>query len=182
MGPPGSGKGTQGERLAELLHVEHIAAGDLLRREVERGTDVGSQVADSLAKGELVADSLVIDLLLPKVEAAAGDNGFVLDGFPRSVAQARTAQHLAEEGGFSLDAAIYLEVSRDKLVERILKRASLEGRADDTEEVVHNRLNVFEEATGPLGDFYRNQGLLHVVDADRDPDAVTADILADLGV
>lgn len=181
MGPPGSGKGTQGERLAERLQVRHVAAGDLLRHEVEQDTPLGRQVADQLAAGELVDDSLIIELLLPTVEAAARDNGFVLDGFPRSIPQAVLAQKLAEDGGFSLDAAVYLDVPRRVLLERILNRARVEGRNDDTEEVITTRLNVFDEATRPLGEFYRRRGLLHVIDAERDPDEITAAILTSIG-
>jgi adenylate kinase len=181
MGPPGSGKGTQGERLAHRLGAEHIVAGDLLRAEVERGTAIGKEVADYLARGDLAPDSTVIDIIFPRVEAAARAGGFVLDGFPRTVHQALVARHLAEEGGFQLDAAVYLDVPRAELVARILRRAQEEGRADDTEEIIHNRLDVFDEATRPLADLYRARGLLHVVDANRPEDKVTADILARLG-
>lgn len=181
MGPPGSGKGTQGERLAGALGAEHIVAGDLLRTEVEDGTAIGKEVAAYLARGDLAPDSTVIDIVFPRVESAARAGGFVLDGFPRTVHQALVARHLAEEGGFQLDAAIYLDVPRAELVARIKRRAGEEGRADDTEEVIHNRLDVFDEATRPLADLYRARGLLHVVDANQPEDEVTADILARLG-
>jgi adenylate kinase len=181
IGAPGSGKGTQGELLAKRFGLEHIAAGDLLRAEVEAGTPVGKEVADLLDRGELVPDELVIDLLMPAVLAAVTDNGYVLDGFPRSVGQALVARKLAEEAGATPDAVIYLEASRDELVRRILARAKVEGRSDDTEEVVHNRLQVFEEATRPLVDYYRSRGLLHVVDADQSEEAVSEHILAAIG-
>ena len=181
MGPPGSGKGTQGERLARRLGAEHIAAGDLLRAEVEGGTAIGKEVAAYLARGDLAPDSTIIDIIFPRVESAARAGGFVLDGFPRTVHQALVAQHLAKEGGFQLDAAVYLDVPRAELVARIKRRAQEEGRADDTEEIIHNRLDVFDEATRPLADLYRARGLLHVVDANRPEDEITADILARLG-
>jgi adenylate kinase len=181
MGPPGSGKGTQGERLARRLGAEHIAAGDLLRAEVERGTPIGQEVAGYLARGDLAPDSTLIDILLPRVESANRAGGFVLDGFPRTVQQATVARRLAEKGGFLLDAAIYLDVPRAELVARIQRRAQEEGRADDTPEVIHNRLDIFDEATRPLVDIYRARGLLHVVDANRPEDEVTADILSRLG-
>jgi adenylate kinase len=180
IGPPGSGKGTQGERLAARLGLEHLAAGDLLRAEVAEGTPLGRQVADLMRRGELVPDSVILELLMPRVLAAAEADGYLLDGFPRSVEQAREARELAAREGAGPDAVIYLDAPREELVRRILARAEKEGRADDNPETVTNRLRVFDEATAPLVDHYRERGLLHVVNADQDADAVTADILAAL--
>lgn len=177
IGPPGSGKGTQGERLAARLGLEHLAAGDLLREEVERQTPLGLQAADIMRRGDLVPDEVIIELLMPRVLAAVQAKGYLLDGFPRSVAQAVQARKLAETAGASPDAVIYLDAPRDVLTERILARAEIEGRADDNPDTVRNRLKVFDEATSPLVDHYRERGLLHVVDADQDEDAVTAAIL-----
>ena len=182
IGPPGSGKGTQGERLAERLGVEHIAAGDLLRAEVTARTDIGTQVAEYLDRGDLVPDRIMIDLLLPKVTAAAQAGGYLLDGFPRSVEQAVAARSLAEQAGAGPDAAVYLDVARSELVRRILHRAEEQGRADDNEQTVANRLQVFDEATRPLIEYYRSRGLLHMIDASREADTVTAAILDSLGV
>jgi adenylate kinase len=181
IGPPGSGKGTQGERLAARLGVEHIAAGDLLRAEVAEGSPLGEQVGDLIARGELVPDVVILSLLLPKVLQAAAGGGYILDGFPRSVEQAGEARKLADQVDAGPEAVVYLDVPREELVRRILERAKVQGRADDNEETVQNRLRVFEEATRPLIDYYRERDLLHVVDAGRDPDAVTADILAEIG-
>ncbi len=182
IGPPGSGKGTQGERLAKRLDLRHIAAGDLLRAEVEKGTPLGAKAREFMDRGELVPDDLMIDLLMPVVIAAGQDGGYLLDGFPRSVAQAHEARRLAEREGVGADAVIYLDAPRDELVERILSRAKVEGRTDDTPDVVRKRLEVFGEATAPLVDYYRGRGLLHVVDAARPADEVTAEILAALGL
>jgi adenylate kinase len=181
IGPPGSGKGTQGERLAERLGIEHIAAGDLLRAEVSAGTPLGRQVTEFMQRGDLVPDVVILSMLLPKVLAAAERNGYLLDGFPRSVEQAVEARKLAEQAGASPTAVIYLDAPREELIRRILARAEVEGRADDNEETVANRLRVFDEATHPLVDYYRGRGLLHVVDAAQDADAVTESILAALG-
>jgi adenylate kinase len=181
IGPPGSGKGTQGQLLADRFGLDHIAAGDLLRAEVEAGTPVGKEAADYLDRGELVPDELVIELIMPVVVAAVEGNGYVLDGFPRSVGQALVARQMAEEAGAIPDAVIYLEVARAELVERILARARIEGRSDDTAEVVHNRLEVFDEATRPLIDYYRSRGLLHVVNGNLSEEEVTAEILAAIG-
>lgn len=180
IGPPGSGKGTQGDRLAQRLGLEHIAAGDLLRAEVAAQTPLGRQVASLMARGELVPDVVILSLLMPRVLEAAEGRGYLLDGFPRSVAQAVEARRLAEQAGAGPDAVIYLDAPREELVRRILHRAATEGRADDNPETVANRLHVFEEATRPLIEYYRGRGLLHVIDADQDQDAVTEAILAAL--
>jgi adenylate kinase len=180
IGPPGSGKGTQGERLAARLGLEHLAAGDLLRAEVDSGTALGRQVAGIMQRGELVPDVVIISLLLPRVLAAAEANGYLLDGFPRSVEQAVEARKLADMANAGPDAVIYLDAPREELVRRILARAEIEGRADDNPETVANRLRVFDEATSPLVDYYRERGLLQVVNANQDEDAVTEDILAAL--
>jgi adenylate kinase len=180
IGPPGSGKGTQGERLAAQLGLEHIAAGDLLRAEVTAQSPIGREVSALMAKGDLVPDGVIIALLMPKVVAAAEANGYLLDGFPRSVEQAIEARNLAEQAGASPDAAIYLDAPRDELVRRILARAAVEGRSDDNPETVKTRLQVFDEATRPLVEYYRERGLLHVIDAAQDEDSVTAAIVTAL--
>ena len=182
IGPPGSGKGTQGDRLAERLGLEHIAAGDLLRAEVTADTALGRRVTDYMRRGDLVPDIVILSLLMPKVLAAADNQGYLLDGFPRSVEQAVEARKLAEQVGASPDAVIYLDAPRDVLVARIVARAEIEGRSDDNLETVTNRLRVFDEATAPLVDYYRGRGLLHVVNADQHEDEVTAEILAALSV
>jgi adenylate kinase len=182
IGPPGSGKGTQGQLLSDRFGLVHIAAGDLLRAEVEAGTPIGKEVSGYLDSGELVPDQVVIDLLMPVVIEAVDHNGYVLDGFPRSVGQALVARGLAEEAGATPDAVIYLEATHDELIRRILARAETEGRSDDTEEVVDNRLEVFDEATRPLVDYYRGRGLLHVIDANQSEEKVAEHILAAIGL
>lgn len=181
IGPPGSGKGTQGERLASRLGVDHIAAGDLLRAEVAAGTPLGEQVKELIARGELVPDAIVLSLVLPRVLQAAAAGGYILDGFPRSVEQAKEARNLADQVDAGPDAVVYLDVPREELVRRILARARTEGRADDNEHTVQHRLQVFDEATSPLIGYYRERGLLHTIDAGQDADAVTAAILAAIG-
>jgi adenylate kinase len=180
IGPPGSGKGTQGERLAGRLGLEHIAAGDLLRAEVAAQTPLGRRMGEFMERGDLVPDQVILSLLLPKVIAAADQNGYLLDGFPRSVQQAVEARSLAERVGAAPDAVIYLDAPREELVRRILERAKIEGRSDDNPQTVANRLQVFDEATRPLVDYYRERGLLKVIDANQGEDEVTADIVAAL--
>ena len=182
IGPPGSGKGTQGERLAARLGLEHLAAGDLLRAEVATDTPLGRRIAEMMQRGDLVPDAVILALLMPRVLAAADGNGYLLDGFPRSVEQAVEARKLAEIADASPDAVLYLDAPREELVRRILARAEVEGRADDNPDTVANRLRVFDDATRPLVDYYRDRGLLHVINADQHEDEVTADILKALGV
>ena len=177
IGPPGSGKGTQGALLAQRLGIEHLATGDLLRAEVEAGTELGQTASAIMKRGDLVPDEVIITLVMPRVLEAAAGPGYLLDGFPRSVEQAVEARKLAENMDAAPDAVIYLDVPRDELMRRILARAQTEGREDDNEETVANRLRVFDESTSPLVDYYRERGLLSVVDADHAEDDVTARIV-----
>jgi len=180
LAPPGAGKGTQGERLAAWAGVRHIAAGDLLRaRASEASTDgspLGREIADCQARGDLVPDQVVLDVLTPVVVEAAARGGYILDGFPRTLPQATAAAGLAARLGVTLDAAIYLHAPEAVLTLRLLGRASRSGRADDNAYVIRHRLRVFAETTDPLVPYYAERGILVTVDADQPPDAVTADI------
>ena len=180
LAPPGAGKGTQGDRLAARLGVRHIAAGDLLRAEARAGTPGGDQIAGFQERGDLVPDQLVIDLLLPVVIEAAAHGGYILDGFPRTLPQATAAAELGVRFDVTLDAVVYLYAPDAVLTERLLARASQEGRADDTADVIRHRLEVFAETTEPLVAYYRKRGILVAVDADQPPESVTAQIQARL--
>ena len=175
LAPPGAGKGTQGERLAAWSGVRHIAAGDLLRAEARSGR-LGAEIAAYQSRGDLVPDQIVLEVLTPVVTDAARHGGYILDGFPRTLPQATAAAELAVRLGVTLDAAVYLHAPDDVLRQRLLARAALEGRADDTADVIRHRLRVFAETTGPLVPYYTERGILVAVDADQPPDAVTADI------
>lgn len=177
LGAPGSGKGTQGQRLATRFGVAHIASGDLLRAQVRARTELGRLVTGYLDSGRLVPDALVFDLVLPAVLAAAEAGGYVLDGFPRSVSQAvRVEDSLAGSAG--PQRVVFLAVPEQVLVRRLLERASATGRSDDTPEVITDRLRVFEAETKPLIAHYRARGLLSEVAADLPPDEVAQAILA----
>jgi adenylate kinase len=180
VGGPGSGKGTQGARLAERLGLVHIAAGDALRAEVARDSDVGRRAAHYVDRGELVPDEIVVELLTSVVAAGAAAGGYVLDGFPRNLAQAHIADEALSRRGIGLEAVVYLEVPEDELRRRLLARAEIEDRSDDTPEVIAHRLEVFAHDTFPLVDHYRDRGLLITVRGDRPPDDVTADVLSQL--
>jgi adenylate kinase len=180
LAPPGAGKGTQGERLAAWLGVRHIAAGDLLRAEARSGTSRGRQITEYQARGDLVPDEIVIDMLIPVVVEAAAHGGYILDGFPRTLPQATTAAELGARLGVTLHAAVYLYAPDAVLTRRLLARASQDGRADDNSDVIRHRLEVFAETTGPLVAYYRKRGILVAVDADQPPESVTAEIEARL--
>jgi adenylate kinase len=180
LAPPGAGKGTQGERLAAWSGARHIAAGDLLRAQARAGGRLGDEIAACQARGDLVPDQVVLDVLTPAVVEAAALGGYILDGFPRTLPQATAAAGLAAELGVTLDAAIYLHAPEAVLTQRLLDRASQSGRADDKADVIRHRLRVCAETTGPLVPYYEQRGILIAVDADKSPDAVNADIRAGL--
>jgi adenylate kinase len=177
VGAPGSGKGTQSTALAALYGIEHISSGEVLRVEARAGTSLGREVADFQRRGDLVPDQIVFNLLIPVVAAAAARGGYILDGFPRTVPQAAEAFDVAKRLGITLDAAIYLNVPEQVLLQRLLARA----RPDDSAEVIRHRLEVFVETTSPLIAYYRQQrGILVEVDGDQPPEAITAEIQARL--
>jgi adenylate kinase len=180
LAPPGAGKGTQGERLAVWSGARHIAAGDLLRAEAQAGGRLGHEIAAHQARGDLVPDQIVLDVLTPAVVEAAACGGYILDGFPRTLPQATAAAELAVRLGVTLDAAIYLHAADEVLTQRLLNRASQSGRTDDVADVIEHRLQVYAETTGPLVTYYAERGILVAVDADQPPDSVTADIQAQL--
>jgi adenylate kinase len=180
LAPPGAGKGTQGERLAARYGVRHIAAGDLLRAEAQAGGPLGGEIAAYQARGDLVPDQVVLDVLTPVVVDAAAHGGYILDGFPRNLAQAHAAADLAARLGVTLQAAVYLYAPDDVLTRRLLDRASRGGRTDDTADVIRHRLELYAQTTGPLVPYYTERGILVAVNADQPPDAVTADIQAKL--
>jgi adenylate kinase len=180
LAPPGAGKGTQGARLAAWSGVQHIAAGDLLRAAARAGNGLGAEIAGYQARGDLVPDQIVLDALIPAVTAAAARGGFILDGFPRTLAQATAAAELAARLGVTLHAAIYLHAPEAVLTQRLLDRASQGDRTDDKAEVIRHRLQVFAETTGALVPYYSERGILVTVNADQPPDSVAADIQAGL--
>jgi adenylate kinase len=180
LAPPGAGKGTQGERLAAWSGARHIAAGDLLRAEASGGRPLGREIATYQARGDLVPDRIVLDVLTPAVVEAAARGGYVLDGFPRTLPQAIAAADLAARLGVELQAAVYLHAPEAVLTRRLLDRAGQGGRADDRSEVIRHRLEVYAEATAPLVAYYTERGILVAVDADQSPDSVTAAIQAGL--
>jgi adenylate kinase len=180
IGAPGSGKGTQAVRLAAHFGVAHIAAGDRLRAEVASGSALGAQLAGYLARGDLVPDEVVLDILWPQVVAAAQGGGYVIDGFPRTLRQAEAAYERARADGVAAHAAVHLAGSPEELVGRMLARARTQGRVDDVGPVIRHRMEVYDAETRPVLDHYAARGVLVTVDALQPVDDVFAAILAGL--
>jgi adenylate kinase len=160
FGPPGAGKGTQAERLQEDFALAYIATGDILRKAVAEGTDLGQRAKEYMDRGELVPDDIIIGVILEEVSGDAAQDGFLLDGFPRTVEQAEAAYEVAGEKGVNVQLALHIDVPTEEVVRRLLAR----GRGtDDTEEVIAHRMEVYREKTVPLLDYYtKREKLVHV--------------------
>jgi adenylate kinase len=173
LGPPGAGKGTQAKRLAERLGVPAISTGDIFRANVDRGTQLGALAKRYMDAGEYVPDEVTNDMVRDRLSQPDTDPGFVLDGYPRTPAQLDVLDAMLAEMGHPLDAVVELVVDTDEVVGRLLRRARIEGRADDTEDVVRRRLEVYAEQTAPLVAVYEVHGLLRQVDGMGAVDDVT---------
>src|SRR6201995_3061568 len=181
IAPPGAGKGTQGALIAAHFGIPHIATGELLRDHVARRTGLGVAVQEFLDRGELVPDQVVLDMVREAVVAArAAGGGYVLDGVPRNMEQARALYLIARELGMTADVALHLDVGDAEVTRRMLARAALEHRSDDTEQVIAQRLALYHQVTSPIICWYRDRGILVSVDATRPVQQVGRDILTDL--
>lgn len=173
LAPPGAGKGTQGERLAERHGVPHLATGDLLREHVANGTELGLAAKEHMDAGGLVPDDLVISMVTEALGGRTPIQNFLLDGFPRTLAQAKGAYEWGQRKNRTFDVVIMLDVPEDELVRRLVERGQASGRSDDTEDVIRNRLHVYEENTAPLIEFYDERGILVRIDGLGTVDEVT---------
>ncbi|GAB4269657.1 adenylate kinase [Thermincola ferriacetica] len=207
MGPPGAGKGTQAEVLVKELNITHISTGDMFRAAIKEGTEMGKKAKEYMDKGQLVPDEVVVGMVKDRLSQPDCEKGFLLDGFPRTIAQAEALSKTLDEMGIKLDGVINIEVPREKLLARLTGRrvckscgasyhvlfnppekegvcnncgGELYQRSDDNEETVNNRLDVYEEQTQPLIDYYKEKGLLININGDQPIDKVLADILAAL--
>ncbi|CAH0243198.1 adenylate kinase [Stenotrophomonas lactitubi] len=178
LGPPGSGKGTQATRLKEKLEIAHISTGDMLRAEIAAGSELGKQAKSVMDAGNLVSDEILLGMLKSRLAQSDVAKGFILDGYPRNVAQANALDGMLAEIGQPLDAVVQLDVATELLVERIAGRAQEQGRADDNPESVRKRLQVYTEQTAPVVDFYAGRGTLARVDGVGELDEIEARILA----
>jgi len=168
FGPPGSGKGTQADYIAKRYDLQHVSTGDMLRAEAARGTALGNEVAPIMAAGNLVPDDLIVRVIEAHLGDVGGHRGILLDGFPRTVAQAEALDAMLERVGEHVDLVICMDVPEDKLIERLLGRAREEGRADDNLETIQNRLDVYQRDTAPVLDHYRTRDYtaIEVIDGD----------------
>jgi len=177
FGPPGSGKGTQSTRIAEKYNLVHTSTGDIFRKEIRDGSPLGLKVQSIIEKGELGPDDLLVDILRAALQRAAGNiDGFVMDGFPRTIRQAEDFDKLLKETGETVSLVLALEVDEEEVVTRLLKRAQMEGRKDDSEEVIRNRMKVYHAQTHPLMDYYSKQGKFQSVRGVGSVDNIFADI------
>ena len=208
LGPPGAGKGTQAVRLVEKYNVPQISTGDIFRRNIKEGTELGKKAQEYMNAGQLVPDELVVDLVKDRLMQDDCKNGYLLDGFPRTIYQAEELDKFLAQQGQKLDAVINFEVGYDTLIERLIGRrvckecgagyhiknmppkvegvcdkcgSELEQRKDDTKETAVSRISVYEESTAPLIDYYTGTGALRNFNAEKDPDELLKDIVTELG-
>ena len=208
LGPPGAGKGTQAVRLVEKYGIPQISTGDIFRKNIKEGTELGKKAQEYTNSGRLVPDELVVDLVKDRLMKSDCANGYLLDGFPRTIAQAEQFDKFLEEQGQKLDAVINFEVGYEALMERLTGRrvckacgasfhvknlppkaegicdhcgGELEQRKDDTRETAEKRISVYEESTAPLIEYYTKSGALKNFNAEKDPDAVYEEIVAEIG-
>jgi adenylate kinase len=159
FGPPGSGKGTQAAKLVDRYNLVHLSTGDMLREEMRQESELGNKVKALIENGELVSDEIVIALILLKFRQHKDAAGFIFDGFPRTVEQAKALDAMLEQESYEISMMATLEVEEEELVKRIMKRGENSGRADDNDsEVIKNRIKVYREKTEPVADYYKKQG------------------------
>lgn len=172
FGPPGAGKGTQAKKISEKYNLAHLSTGDMIRREISEGTDLGKMAADIINNGQLLSDELVVKMIASSIESAKGVNGFLFDGFPRTVAQAEILDQMLGKLGHPLRGLVCINVPFEELKRRMLERAKVEGRADDTEEVIEKRFKEYHDKTLHVANHYRNKNLHVDIDGNQTMDDV----------
>ena len=176
LGPQGAGKGTQAKRIADAYEIPHIASGEILRSEMAAGTELGHRVKDVYDRGDLVSDDLMIELIRSRLEQGDTDNGFILDGFPRTTVQAEALDEMFGEIGRNFSVVFALQIPDSVAFERLSLRAQLEGRADDTDEAIRRRLENYHRETEPLIEYYRVRGNLVTIHGERSESEVFAEV------
>ena len=177
IGPPGSGKGTQAHRLSGQLHIPEISTGDMFRSHLSEGSPLGREIKEFLDAGNLVPDNLTTAMLRERLQERDARNGFLLDGYPRTVSQMDDLDGILDAAGTSLDAVVEITAHDDEIVRRLLLRSDAEGRSDDTEDVIRHRLELYRQETEPVIERYGRRALLVSVDGTADIDAVTVSAL-----
>ncbi|HIS10420.1 MAG TPA: adenylate kinase [Candidatus Avibacteroides excrementipullorum] len=158
FGAPGSGKGTQSEKITEKYGIRHISTGDVLREEIKNGTELGKTAKRYIDEGQLLPDELIIDILASVLDSMKGHNGVIFDGFPRTIPQAEALKKLLQDRGQDITAMLDLDVPEEELITRLLKRGQESGRADDNMETIKKRLDVYKSQTFPLIEYYKKEG------------------------
>ncbi len=177
FGAPGSGKGTQSERIVEKYGINHISTGDVLRAEIKNGTELGKTAKGYIDQGQLIPDSLMIDILASVFDSFKDSKGVIFDGFPRTIAQAEALKAMLRDRGQEVSVMIDLDVPEDELMTRLIKRGQEFGRADDNEETIKKRLVVYHTQTAPLIDWYKNEGKYRHINGVGSMDDIFADIV-----
>ena len=178
FGAPGSGKGTQSERIVDKFGIDHISTGDVLRAEIAAGSELGKSAKALIDNGQLIPDAMMIDILAAKLDTFVDSKGVIFDGFPRTIAQAEALKAMLNERGQDVTAMIELDVPEDELMTRLIKRGQMSGRADDNEETIKKRLVVYNEQTSPLKEWYKNDGKHCYINGLGDLDRIFADIVS----
>jgi adenylate kinase len=176
LGPQGAGKGTQAKRIASEYGIPHIASGEILRAEMDAGTELGKRVKDVYDRGDLVSDDLMIELIRNRLEQPDTEGGFVLDGFPRTTVQAEALDSMFNDIGRNFSVAFALQIPDEVAFERLRRRAEVEGRADDTDEAIQRRLDNYHRETEPLIEYYRTRGNLVPIHGNHTENEVFAEI------
>lgn len=176
FGAPGSGKGTQSDKMIEKYGLNHISTGDVLRAEIKKGTELGKTAASYIDQGQLIPDDLMVSILATVYDSFGDHKGVIFDGFPRTIPQAEALKKMLSERGDKVAAMIELDVPEDELMKRLILRGQQSGRADDNEETIKKRLVVYHSQTQPLIDWYNKEGLHYHIDGLGDLDRIFADI------
>jgi adenylate kinase len=176
LGPQGAGKGTQAKRISAEYGIPHIASGEILRAEMDAGTGLGNRVKDVYARGDLVSDDLMIELIRNRLEQPDTEAGFVLDGFPRTTVQAEALDSMFNDIGRNFSVAFALQIPDEVAFDRLRRRAEVEGRADDTDEAIQRRLDNYHRETEPLIEYYRTRGNLVPIHGNRSENEVFSEI------
>ena len=176
FGAPGSGKGTQSERIVAKYGINHISTGDVLRAEIKNGTELGKTAKSYIDQGQLLPDNLIIDILASTLDSFQESKGVIFDGFPRTIPQAKALNAMLAERNAAVDAVVGLEVEEKDLVDRMLRRGKESGRADDNIDTIKKRLDVYHKQTSPLKDYYKNEGKYHAINGNGEVENIFGDI------
>ncbi|MGL5938167.1 MAG: adenylate kinase [Phocaeicola sp.] len=178
FGAPGSGKGTQSERIVEKFGINHISTGDVLRAEIKNGTELGKTAQGYISQGQLVPDALIIDILASVLDSFTVSKGVIFDGFPRTIAQAEALKAMLQERGQEVSVMLDLEVPEEELMTRLIKRGEISGRADDNAETIQKRLSVYHSQTSPLIEWYKKEGKYQHINGLGTMEGIFAEIAA----